>query len=642
MTIDHSGHDPAAPSVDPAFIRRAIDQSNLNALRIALYQATGDTELASMGVTTYAPSGTPFLSYVVAERDVERLKAKALAYLEAQPHFMTPVPDRAEAYRLMTLYQGEAPDPATAEYGYEELGFDEFSREALWTSRPPPRVLEEFLVTVVGAGFSGIAAGIQLDRLGIPFRILERQGDIGGTWELNDYPSARVDITTFLYQYKFVKNYPWRSHFATRDELKEYIDHVVDKFGLRNRIETDTSVTAAHWDAAKARWTVSTRRSSGERETFDCNVVISAAGLFSTPNLPEIEGIETFRGAIFHTTAWDHGFDYGNKAVGLIGTGSTGSQLMPEVALQARHLTVYQRTPHWVTPIRGYRNPVSPETRWLLDTLPGYANWFCYSHHVAQMQSQNLHEIDPVWQARGGQVNEKNEQLREGLLRYVSRKVGHRPDLMAKVVPDYAPMARRLVVDNGWYDTLLRDNVTLETSGIERFTPRGIVSRDGRETCLDLVIVGAGFKVSQYLWPVAYAGRDGANLDDLWARDGARAYLTVALPGFPNFFMLYGPNAGVRAGSFHSWMEILTRYICNALVGMIERGASTIEVRREAFDAYNRDLDAAMARMLWESEKGGGGYYVNAFGRSGVQMPWTLGEFYARVKTPNLDDFLVD
>ena len=641
MAIDTDDERSGRFAVSDDFLRRAIDQAHLNALRVALYQQTGDPEIAAMKVETHAPAGTPFLVHVVARDHHETLKQKAFAFLRDYQGGPIPKPDRPQALALMGLFEGGVVDAGAADYGLEELAFEDFSREARWRSGPRPGRLDNFIVTIVGAGFSGIAAGIQLDRLGIPFRIIERQSGIGGTWELNDYPEARVDITTFLYQFKFVKNYPWKSYFATRDELKDYIDHVVDTYGIRERIETETTLRGARWDAAARKWALEIEHADGSTEHFASNIVISAAGLFSTPNLPDIPGIGDFEGAIFHTTAWNHAHDYSGQRVALIGTGSTGSQLMPELARRAGHLDVYQRTPNWVTPVRGYHDRVTPETRWLLDTMPYYSNWFSYSHHLAQMQSQNLHRIDPAWKATGGRINEKNDQLRAGLTRYIRRKLGDRTDLIEKLTPSYAPMARRLVVDNGWYDTLLRDNVDLITQGIDHFTADGIVARDGRRAAYDLVVLGAGFKVSQYLWPVDYVGRDGATLADLWSKDGARAYLTVALPGFPNFFMLYGPNAGVRSGSFHSWMEVLTRYICSCIAAMVEAGDAVVEVRREAYDAYNNALDARMQDMLWESEKGGGGYYVNEFGRSGVNMPWTLAEFYDRVKAPDLDDFIL-
>lgn len=641
MPIREKGQTPGSAKVDDAFIRRALDQAHLNALRVALLQQTGDPAVAAMRVETNAPPGTPFLAHVVAPESHALLKEKAFSFLTG-PARSPKIPGREEAVALMQVFQGADFDPGSAGYGLEELAFEDFPREARWHSPPSQEKLAELSVLVIGAGFSGIMAGIQLKRLGIPFQIVERQEGIGGTWQLNDYPEARVDITTFLYQFKFVKNYPWRSYFATREELKEYIDHVVDSYGIRERISLATAVTAADWDANKKKWSVRVQRTDGVERTSDHSFVISASGLFSTPNLPDIPGIHDFGGEIFHTTAWNHAYDYRGQRVALIGTGSTGSQLMPALARRAARLSIYQRTPNWVTPVRGYHATVSPEKRWLLDTMPGYSNWYCYSHHIAQMQSQKLHEIDRAWTAKGGSVNETNQKLREGLTRYIKKKVGHRPDLLGSLIPDYAPMARRLVVDNGWYDALLRDNVELVTSGIDHFTSDGIVSSDGTVRQFDLVVVGAGFKVSQYLWPVAYTGRNGTKLGDLWSADGARAYLTVALPGFPNFFMLYGPNAGVRSGSFHSWIEILMRYVASAIVEMVESGHETIEVRREAYDRYNAELDDEMSRMLWESEKGGGGYYVNAFGRSGVNMPWTLANFYSRVLRPELKDFDLD
>ena len=631
----------AAPQgrVDDEFIRRALEHAHLNSLRIALYQQTRDPEIARMKVETFAPVGTPFLAHVVSAEHHALLKEKAFAYLRnLDDASRPPPPSRAEALELMALFQGGALDEATAGYGYEELAFDDFSREAHWHGERPAAA-DRVLVTIIGSGFSGILAGIQLRRLGIPFRIIERQVGIGGTWELNDYPEARVDITTFLYQFKFVKNYPWRSFFATRDELKEYVETVVDEFGIRDSIETSTRLTDANWVAERRCWNLQIERADGTAEVFDADFVISAAGLFSTPNLPDIPGIGDFEGAMFHTTAWDHDLDLAGRRIALIGTGSTGSQLMPELARKAEKLKVFQRTPNWVTPVRGYHDAVSPEKRWLLDVMPYYYNWFCYSQHVAQMQSQNLHEIDPEWVAAGGHVNEKNDTLRKGLTRYIRRKVAGRDDLYAKLVPTYAPMARRLVVDNGWYDALLRPNVELVTAGIDHLTSDGIVTTDGVIHEIDLVVLGAGFKVSEYLWPVDYVGRDGAKLGDLWAADGARAYQTMCLPGFPNFFMLYGPNAGVRAGSFHSWMEVLMRYIAKAIIATLEGGDEVIEVRHAAYERYNAELDSEMSRMLWEREMGGGGYYVNRFGRSGVNMPWTLAEFHRRTLTPDLADF---
>lgn len=635
------GRAPQLPTqADEAFIRRAFDHANLNVLRIALYQQTGDPELAAMNVIKHSRPGSPFLFSILSPEDDERVRQKALAYLLGNPSAKMRQPDKVEAERLMELFTGDDLSPADRDFGWEELAFNGFSRAATWTRKPSQDAIAKFSVTIIGAGFSGLMAAIQLEALGIRYRIIERQAGIGGTWFLNDYPDARVDITSFLYQFKFEKAYPWKSYFATQAELRDYVDYIVDKYGLRDQISLKTKVTHARWSAADAKWVLQIENPDGTKETLRSNFVISASGLFSTPKLPDIAGIGDFEGTMFHSTAWDHSYDYSGKRVAVIGTGSTGSQLVQGVAEKAETLTIFQRTPNWVTGIPGYRNRVEPEKRWLLDNMPGYAQWYSYSHHISQLQMQAFHRIDRDWQAKGGLINEKNDQLREGLKGFIRKQVGDRDDLYEKLVPDFAPLSRRLVVDNGFYRALLRPNVTLETSGIERFTADGIIDKCGAERRFDLVVLCAGFKVSQYLWPVDYIGRDGIRLQDHWSKDGARAYLTMTMPGFPNFFMLYGPNAGVRAGSFHTWIEIFSRYICNLITHVIETGGRAVEVTSGAYRSYNDRLDAEMRDMLWEEEKGGGGsYYVNEFGRSGVNMPWTLQAFYEMVRAPDFGDF---
>ncbi len=626
--------------IDEAFIRRALEHANLNVLRIALYQHTQDPDLHAMKVVKHSRPGSPFLFSVLSPEDDELVRQKAVAYFLDPPARTAEKPTKADAARLMELFTGDELRPSEYDFGWEELAFEGFPRAASWSSQPSPSAIADYNVTIIGAGFSGLIVAIQLEGLGIRYRIVERQAGLGGTWFLNDYPDARVDITSFLYQFKFEKSYPWKSYFATQDELRDYVDYVVDKYGLRDKISLGTKVTHAEWSPDENKWILQVENPDGTAETVRSNFVISASGLFSTPKLPDIPGISAFKGKMFHSTGWDHAYDYADKRVAVVGTGSTGSQLVGKVAGTAQSLVIYQRTPNWVTGIPGYRNKVEPEKRWLLDTMPGYVQWYSYSHHVSQLQMQAFHRIDRAWQAKGGLINEKNDQLREGLKAFIRKQVGDRDDLFEKLVPDFAPISRRLVVDNGFYKTLTRPNVTLETSGIARFTADGIVDNEGLEREFDLIILCAGFKVSQYLWPVDYVGRDGIRLQDNWARDGARAHMTMTMPGFPNFFMLYGPNAGVRAGSFHTWVEIFSRYICKLITQVIETGGSAIEVKRQAYEDYNDRLDAEMHEMLWEEEKGGGGsYYVNEFGRSGVNMPWTLQDFYEMVRAPDFGEF---
>ncbi len=623
--------------IDEAFVRRSVAQSNLNALRMALFQQTGDPQLTKVGIEMQELQGGAFRAYSVAADDRSRITDYAVNFLLKQKFRKIRPPSRDEARELMEVFIGRSISDAEFNYGYEELAFEDFPRRSEWTDGIPREKLEDFSVAIIGAGFSGIGIAVQLERLGIPYQIFDRQSGIGGTWELNDYPQARVDITTFLYQYKFEKNYPWKSHFATQKELKEYIQHIAAKYGVAPHIHLETHVTDARWDEDSKRWKLNLIGPDGPFE-HAANVIVSCSGLFSTPRLPGIPGIREFEGKMFHTTDWDHSFDLDGKAIALIGTGSTGCQLAPEIAERAKQFTVYQRTPSWITPVRGYRSTVSPEKRWLFDNLPGYWNWFVYSAYVAEAQVQGLQDLDPNWIAKGGVVNERNTAFRQTLTDYIYSKFPDRPHIAEKCIPSYPPVARRLVIDNGWYDALARDNVDLVTDGIEQITTNGILGRDGKERKFDLIILGAGFEVSKFLWPVNYVGRDGATPKKLWEKDGARAFLGLTLPGLPNFFVCYGPNSQSRAGGFHDWAEIWSRYIGDLMVHMIEHDLSAMEVRKEKYVEYNNAMDERNKQLLWETE-GVGGYYVNEYGRSGIKMPWTMHEFFEMVRKPDPNDY---
>ncbi len=620
-------------------VREAIEDADLNALRVTLYQHTQDPRFADMGVALNEIPGTPYELLQVPEEHHEALKQAAFEYLtDAQAPVRMDL-SAQEVRGLAAMFDAAPVTDSVARFAYEELAFDGFKRWAKWRG-PRPAAADDFKVLIIGAGFSSIVCAIQLQALGIGYRIVERQADFGGTWCLNTYPDARVDITNFIYSFTFEPDYPWRHAFAPREELMEYVNHLVDKHGLRQRAQFDTRVTHAEWDDERARWLVDVEDAAGAAERIEANIVLSAAGLFSTPKMPAIEGIETFQGKMFHTTDWDHSYDYTGKRVALIGTGSTGSQLFPRVAEKASSMAVYQRTPNWVTPVGRYRAPIPEPRKWLLRNLPGYASWNRYSHVQASVRNQALQYLDDEWRAKGGRINEKNDQLRQMLIGRIKHKMAAKPDYVEHLIPEFAPLSRRIVVDNGWYDALLRDNVDLISDDILRITPTGIVTRHGDEREFDLIILAAGFEVERYLWPVKYVGRQNRTIEELWSKDGARAYLTMTLPGFPNFFMMYGPNAGVRAGSFHSSVEMLSRYICSVITQMIEAGAQSAELRREVYVDYNERLDEGMKGLLWEEEKGGNSYYLNRHGKSGVNMPWEMHEFYDFLYEANPEDYV--
>jgi 4-hydroxyacetophenone monooxygenase len=625
---------------DEAFLGRVLDQANLNALRLALYLQTGHPELAAMRTEQRPLRGGAMFIPTLAHEHRARLKEIALAHLLKGPHPPAPAPSLNEITALLDLFGAPAKSSSAAKLAFEELAFQDTPRPVVWSTRQTPQTLAAYKVMIVGAGISGMAVGLKLKALGIPFEIIERQDGVGGTWRLNDYPEARVDISNFVYQFKF-ENHAWPGSFASQPEILAYLEAIARKYDLMDAIRTRTEVVAAAWDESALEWVVTLRGPDGAETISRTWFLLSASGLFSTPKIPDIPGAETFQGKMFHTTAWDHNYDFAGRRVALIGAGSSGAQLMPRLARDAAQLTVFQRTPNWVLPVEGYHAKVTPEQRFLLDNMPYYWNWFCYAAFLGDLQIEPIQTHDPDWQSAGGQVSERNDRLRDFLSGYLRRKIGHREDLVAKCLPQYPPAARRLVIDNGWYDALLRDSVELVTDAISEITQTGIKTVDGSMRDFDLIVMGLGFNTSAYLAPVRYQGRNGQTPGQLWAADGARAYLGSTMPGFPNFFMFYGPNGQARAGSFQGWADICARYVAQIIVSLVERGARRIEVCEAAYADYNARLDAAMTRMIW-GEGGAGSYYLNEHGRSGVNMPWTVDEFYLWMMAPDLSNFEID
>lgn len=627
---------------DEAMLDRALAQANMNVLRMAVLQATGDPELAAMPVVETGIRGGALIAYTVPPEHHPRIREKAREWLSSLTPGapLTPPPPRTEAEKLMEIFAGQTLGENDREFGYEELALEEFPRDVHWSSPEKAATAQNYFVAVIGAGISGIAASLQLKRLGIPYRVYERNADLGGTWQTNKYPDARVDTSSYLYQFKFEKNYPWTEFFAARDETLAYLNHIVDKHDLREGMTFDTEMVSAEWIEDAALWRLQMRDATGRIETVEAHVVISATGLFNKPKKPDIAGLDSFEGRIFHTTEWDRDFDTTGKRVALIGTGSTGAQLAPMVAKDAAHLSIYQRTPEWVMAFENYKVKMTPEVRWLFDNVPYYWNWYCFSSHLTGQSMQGLQYHDPDWQAKGGKVNPRNDAVRQVLIDYIRSKVGEDGDLLARLTPEHAPLVRRLVVDSGFYDTIMRDNVELVSDPIDRITPEGIRTKDGEERAFDLIALGTGFETAEYFWPTEYTGRNGARLEGAWAKDGARSYLGITMPDFPNFFIFYGPNGSPRSGGFYSWAEVWARYVLGAIVHMVEGGHRTIEVKRDVFEDYNARMDEAMKDLIWEM--GGASYYVNGHGRSGIFMPWETQDYHRMVKRVDMADFVLD
>ncbi|MFC9790099.1 flavin-containing monooxygenase [Rhodococcus sp. NPDC127528] len=622
-----------------SYVERAVECADVNALRMALYQATRDPEIAA--ITPERVFGPVADTVVFSDDDIALIRAKAVEYLLTEPDEAgLPIPSRDEIVELLEMAEARNLGPDDLIMRHHIPAFADMPFQAQWTGEKT--IPEGYHVAIVGAGFAGVAMGVQLAQLGIPFTVYERRDEVGGVWSINTYPDVRVDTLSFTYEYAFEKKYPWTEYFARQSDVRAYIDHVAHKYGVYEHIRFGSDVQAARFDEMTQRWTLTVR---GEDSVADveANVVVAASGVFATPRDLPVEGVPGFTGQIVHTTEWSDDVEYAGKRVAIIGNGSTGVQLLSKVAEKAESVTVYQRTPQWISPRTNYGAPIADELQWLIQEMPFYWNWNKYVAGLGTIDLRNALMPDEEWIANGGDVSERNDMLREILVGYISNQVDGRQDLIDQLVPDYPPMTRRPVVDNNWYASLTRNNVELVTTPIDRMTDTAIVTADGESRDADLVIAAVGFQTEKYLWPTQYYGLGGVTLEDVWTAQGAQAHLGMTVPGFPNMFMLYGPNSQpVASGSgLPTWFEIWTRYIAEGIAGMLENGRSSMVIRQEAFDDYNDQLHEEAKKLIYLSpstvmEKN---YYVNEFGRLQMNAPWSGEKFYELCASPDESHF---
>jgi len=497
----------------------------------------------------------------------------------------------------------------------------------------------ELRVLVIGAGISGLLAAIKLGQAGIRYLLVEKNPDVGGTWLENSYPGCRVDLPNHFYSFSFEPNHDWPDHYSRRDELLAYFRRIADKYGVRASARFDTEVVAASYDPQRMRWAVELRDAAGQTQTEHVNAIISAVGQLNRPSIPALPGLSSFDGPAFHTAGWRHDVDLRGKRVAVIGTGASAMQIVPQLAPDVARMLIFQRSPQWAIPIREYFQPVSAGEKWLLHHVPYYSAW--YRFRLFFTNADGVHaglQIDPDWTDFRRSINATNDRIRRMLSDYIDRELGERGDLRARALPDYPPFAKRMLLDNHWFRTLLRDNVELVTEPIETVTPRGIQVRDGSHHELDAIVFATGFQANRFLWPMAIRGRSGQSLSELWG-DDPRAYLGITVPDFPNLFCLYGPNTNLAHGGsiiFHS--ECQMHYILGCLQLLLAGGHAAMECRQAVHDAYNARIDAAHEHMIW-SHPHVSNWYKNRAGRVTTNSPFRLVDYWSMTRTPDPADF---
>jgi 4-hydroxyacetophenone monooxygenase len=493
-------------------------------------------------------------------------------------------------------------------------------------------------VAIIGAGMSGIAAAHRLAQAGVPFVVIEKDADVGGTWLENTYPGCRVDVPNHFYSYSFAQRDDWPQHFSSQPVLLDYFRACADVFGLREHIRFETEVTSAEWSDDAGSWTLCLRTPAGE-ETLEAQAVVSAVGQLNRPSFPAIPGRGTFEGVSFHSARWRHDVDLAGRRVAVIGTGASAVQFIPEIAGEVAELVVFQRTPPWLVPTEDYHQEVPEQKRWLFRHVPTYAHW--YRFWLFWQNAEGMlpaARVDPGWQGEGS-VGLINDVVRQLLTAHITTEFAGAPELIDKVLPTYPPIAKRVVRDNGsWPGALQRDNVTLVTTGIEAITPTGVTTVDGVHHDVDVIVYGTGFTASHFLTPMKVVGRGGVDLHEQWDGD-ARAYLGITVPGFPNLFLLYGPNTNIVInGSITYFSECEVHYLVGCLKLLLEGGRRALDVRPEVHDAYNERIDAANLQMAW-GVSDVNSWYKNAKGRVAQNWPFSLLDYWRETRTPDPADY---
>jgi cation diffusion facilitator CzcD-associated flavoprotein CzcO len=489
-------------------------------------------------------------------------------------------------------------------------------------------------IVVIGAGFAGLAMAVRLKVAGIDdFVVLERGDDVGGTWRDNTYPGAACDVPSHLYSYSFAPNPTWSRAFSPQGEILDYLHGIVEHHGLGPHLRLGTAVDRIDWQAGECRWLVRTDHTGRNAEggngeggtgeggtagTLTADVVVGAMGALSEPRTPDIPGIDSFAGTLFHSAGWDHGHDLTGENVAVIGTGASAIQFVPEIQPAVGQLDVYQRTPPWVVPrldraLRPVERAVFRVAPAVQRAVRGAIYWVRELLSFALAKPERMRGIQQLARA------------------HLARQVPDRA-LRAKLTPDYTIGCKRILISNDWYPTLALANVDVVTDPIAEVRPHSIVTADGTERPVDTIICATGFHVTDFPAGDRIHGPGGRTLSQVWWERGSmEAYLGTTVAGFPNLFLLVGPNTGLGHTSMVFMIESQVAYVLDALAHMESTAAASLEVREDAVAAYNDDLQRRLAGTVWNAG-GCRSWYLDANGRNTTLWPGSTWTFRRRTR----------
>ena len=472
-------------------------------------------------------------------------------------------------------------------------------------------------IVIIGSGFSGLCLGIQLRRAGIEsFTILEKSQRLGGTWRDNTYPGAACDTPSFAYCFSFEQKTDWSRKWSPQPEILGYLEHCARKYDLLPHIRFDTEVVGARFDDQQGVWRI--RTALGQE--ICAEILVSAVGQLNRPFVPELPGLGTFQGSCFHSARWDPGFAPDGKDVAVIGNAASAIQFVPTLATRARRLRIFQRSPNWMLPRRDRPYSESEKRRFARHpSLARLYRWWIWLSFEMRF---------PVFRR-----NEFFSRRIEALATTSMRSQISDPELRRALVPDYPIGGKRILISDDYYASLARENVEVVTSGIDHITADAIVTRDGRIHRVDSIVLATGFDSTSFLAPMAIEGPGGRSLESEW-KDGAEAYLGLAIAGLPNFFLMYGPNTNLGHNSIIFMIECQSHYILECVRKMDALDLATLELRQDVMDEYNRKLQRELRRSVWAATSGS--WYKTADGKITNNWSGTTARYWWETRRADL------
>ena len=629
---------PAA-EVNRTLLKDGIANANIPALLMVLYQMTGE---ATWLQEPFAPGRSPGLD----DNDSGQLPD------EVQTQIRTAAEEAIEAWlagkplaieRPTNLRLAEMLSVAMTEHVPEEYG-DIVAAGMGYDLEPTAdtAIAADKTAIVIGGGVSGICAGIELGKLGIDYTLFEKNEDFGGTWFENRYPGCGVDTPSLTYTFSCRPN-DWSMYFPLRDEIEGYLLDTAREFGLYDKARFRTHVEEARWNTATDQWDVTITTPDGKRETHSADYLFSAVGILNIPKFPQIDGLDEFAGEVYHTSRWPAEADLSGKRVAVIGNGASGMQVAPAIADEVSRMTIFARSKQWAAPFPQFRKKVPEGVRYLMQVVPLYRAWL--EQRLSWTFNDRVHGTlfrDPEWEHPERAVNEINDAHRRVFTRYVEEQLQDRPELIERVLPEYPPFAKRMLLDNGWFRTIKKPHVDLIPEHLAKVEGNTLFTSSGETVEADVIILATGFQTTNVLGSYDIVGREGQLLRDHWGEDNASAYLGTLVPGFPNFFILLGPNVGSgHGGSMIRNIENQMHFAGQVVQCAEAQDASTVEVKETAYTDYSRRIDDAHDRLVW-THPGTENWYRNSQGRVVAITPWRNDAFWRMTRSPDEADLEFD